>query len=239
MQIPAKPGLHPMLWVAAIAITLFSLVGLAALTGFIGKTPQPEEIAALAPPQEAAPPASVDAPPSVPPAVPAREEAAPAAEAPAKPAVKPKPRPAARPASAEPVGSAPPMESAGTRVALCASCGVVESVRSVQAQGEGSGIGAIAGGVLGGALGHQVGKGSGNTLATIAGAVAGGYAGHQVEKNVRTSTQYEITVHMDDGGRRVLTRKEAPQWRQGDRVEVGPDGELSAAPPASSSRSSF
>jgi outer membrane lipoprotein SlyB len=88
-------------------------------------------------------------------------------------------------------------------------------------------------------LGNQVGKGTGNAIATIAGAVAGGYAGHQVEKNVRTSTQYQIAIRMDDGSRRVLTRHEAPSWRQGDRVEVGPDGELSAAPPVSGGRSSF
>jgi outer membrane lipoprotein SlyB len=238
MQSPAKSGLHPMLWVAAIAVTLFSLVGIGALTGVIGKpAPKPEEVAAVAPPQEAGPAIADPAPPAAPDVV-SREEPAPAA--PAKPAAKPKSRPATRTATQEAASSAPPMDQAGTPVALCPNCGVVESVHTVQAQGEGTGVGAVAGGVLGGVLGHQVGRGSGNTLATIAGAVAGGYAGHQVEKNVRTATQYQITVHMDDGSRRTLTRKEAPVWRQGDRVEVSPAGELSAAPPASSSgRSSF
>jgi outer membrane lipoprotein SlyB len=229
MQTPGKSGLHPMLWVAAIAVTLFSLVGIGALTGVIGKTaPKPEEVAAVAPPQVTAQGPA--------PAVVSREEPAPP---PAKPAARPKTHAANRTPSQEVASSAPPMDQSGTPVALCPSCGVVESVRTVQAQGEGTGVGAVAGGVLGGVLGHQVGRGSGNTLATIAGAAAGGYAGHQVEKNVRTATQYQITVHMDDGSRRTLTRKEAPQWRQGDRVEVAPDGELSAAPPASSSRSSF
>jgi len=236
MQTP-KSGLHPMLWVAAIAVTLFSLAGIGALTGVIGKTAKPEEVAGLAPPRETAPaPATAEetAPPAA--TVVSREEPAPP---PTKPAARPKTHPAHRTPSQEIASSAPPADRAGTPVALCASCGVVESVRAVQAQGEGSGAGAIAGGLLGGVLGHQVGKGSGNTLATIAGAVAGGYAGHQVEKNVRTSTEYQITVHMDDGSRRILTRKEAPQWRQGDRVEVGPDGELSAAPPSGGGRSSF
>jgi outer membrane lipoprotein SlyB len=213
-----------MLWVAAIAVTLFSLVGIGALTGVIGKPATHEELAAVEPAQE-----SAQLPPP----------AAASGEEPAPPPAKPKTHSASRTPSQGAGSSAPPMDQAGTPVALCANCGVVESVRTVQAQGEGTGVGAVAGGVLGGALGNQVGKGTGNTLATIAGAVAGGYAGHQVEKNVRTSTHYQIVVHMDDGSRRTLTRKEAPQWRQGDRVEVGPNGELSAAPPAGSSRSSF
>lgn len=233
MDTSTKSGLHPILWVAAIAATLFSLVGIASLTGLIGKTSQPEEIAAATPAQE---PGAAEALPAPPPAT-RREDASRTAEA--TPPATPKSRPANRSSSPTTASSAPPAEHYGTPVALCASCGAVESVRPIQTKGEGTGIGAVAGGVLGGALGNQVGKGTGNTIATIAGAVAGGYAGHQVEKNVRTSTQYQITVRMDDGGQRVLTRKEAPTWQPGDRVEVGPNGELSAAPPASSNRSSF
>lgn len=237
MQTPTRSGLHPMLWVAAIAVTLFSLVGIGALTGMIGKSTQPEEASSVlaskeptlvATPAEPAPPAPVTV----------QEEAhKPAASAP-KPAPQAKPRPTAK-ASTSAAGSPPPVEQSGTPVTLCANCGVVDSVKPVEVKGEGSGVGAVAGGVLGGALGHQVGKGSGNTLATIAGAVAGGYAGHQVEKNVRTTTQYQVTVRMDDGSRRVLNRKEPPAWRAGDRVEIGPDGEISAAPAASGGRASF
>lgn len=229
MQAPGKPTLHPMLWVAAIAITLFSLVGIGALTGVIGKpTPKAEEAVATAPasvPGQAAPESASPSP-----ALAEAEKAAQAA-----------PAPSTGPARRTTSGAAASTERSASRshtadeyppatpVNLCATCGVVESVRTVAAKGEGTGVGAVAGGVLGGALGNQIGKGSGNTLATIAGAVAGGYAGHQVEKNMRSTTHYEITVRMEDGERRVLTRRDPPVWRQGDRVEVSPNGELTAA----------
>src|SRR5439155_1330825 len=58
---------------------------------------------------------------------------------------------------------------------VCATCGVVQSIRHVEKKGEGSGVGMIAGGVVGGLLGHQIGSGRGNTAATIAGAGAGAY----------------------------------------------------------------
>lgn len=235
MEIPAKSGLHPMLWVAAVAVTAFSLVGIGALTGLIGKSePKPEELTVTAPPQEAVQaPQATPAPPEV-----EAKQAAPAPEPPAKKAVAPaKSTPAKSHASAKPaVAAAVPSqpaersEPAPAPVAQCAACGEVSAIRAVEAKGEGTGLGAIAGGVVGGALGNKVGKGSGNALATIAGAVAGGYAGHQVERSVRKTTQYEIIVQMDNGGQRTLIRKEQPVWREGDRVEVGPNGELSAAP---------
>ncbi|MBL8447130.1 MAG: glycine zipper 2TM domain-containing protein [Zoogloeaceae bacterium] len=226
-----KPGLHPVLWVAAIAVTVFSLAGLAQLTGLMGKPAERGNLA-LATAVE-------------PPAQPERLAAAAGGET-----LRYDPR--AAPGDSGPRRESPSSPTAGhvraqvspddgdaTPVSYCAHCGVVESVRQIQASGEGTGLGAIAGGVVGGVLGNQVGKGSGNAVATIAGAVAGGYAGHQVEKRVRTSTQYEIAVRMDDGQRRVLTRKSAPTWRQGDRVEVGPQGELTAPPPSHAARGSF
>lgn len=227
MQAPGKPTLHPMLWVAAIAITLFSLVGIGALTGVIGKsTPKAEEAVATAPasvPGQAAPESASPSP-----ALAEAEKAPQATSASPGPARRTMSSAATSERSASRSQTADDYPPA-TPVTLCATCGVVESVRSVAAKGEGTGVGAVAGGVLGGALGNQIGKGSGNTLATIAGAVAGGYAGHQVEKNMRSTTHYEIAVRMDDGQRRVLTRRDQPVWRQGDRVEVSPNGELTAA----------
>lgn len=233
METSTKSGLHPMLWVATIAVTLFSLVGIGALTGMFGNSaPESEALVTPVPPQEAlqvpeaaTPPGDVVTkevvPAPAPAPAPAKQAATPAKPTPTKPKVASKPAPA-------PSASAVEADPLPAPIALCGSCGVVESVRAVEVKGEGSGLGAIAGGVVGGALGNQVGKGSGNTLATIAGAVAGGYAGHQVERNVRKATRYEITVRMDDGARRVLTRTEQPVWREGDRVEVGSGGELSA-----------
>ncbi|KAF3996543.1 glycine zipper 2TM domain-containing protein [Glaciimonas immobilis] len=44
-------------------------------------------------------------------------------------------------------------------------------------------LGIATGAVIGGLLGHQVGGGNGRTLATVAGVVGGGYLGNSVAKN--------------------------------------------------------
>ncbi len=69
--------------------------------------------------------------------------------------------------------------------ANCAECGVVESVREVDAKGLGSGLGAVGGGVLGGLLGNQVGAGRGKDVMTVVGVVGGAVAGNEVEKRVK------------------------------------------------------
>jgi outer membrane lipoprotein SlyB len=102
----------------------------------------------------------------------------------------------------------------------CATCGVVESVRYVEKQGQGSGVGAIAGGVVGGVLGHQIGSGRGNTAATIAGAGVGAYAGNQVEKNAKKKSYYVVNVRLDDGRRQSVTQGARPGVREGDRVKI-------------------
>jgi outer membrane lipoprotein SlyB len=103
---------------------------------------------------------------------------------------------------------------------VCADCGVVQSVRAVEQQGQASGVGAVAGGVIGGVLGHQVGSGRGNTVATIAGAGAGAYAGHQVEKSTNKKTSWTVTLRMDDGRTRSFTYSAQPTVREGDRVKL-------------------
>ena len=103
---------------------------------------------------------------------------------------------------------------------VCRNCGIVESVRQVVQEGQGTGLGAVAGGVLGGVLGHQVGSGRGKDAATVLGAVGGAYAGHQVEKSQRKSVSYDVTVRIDDGTRQTVQFKEQPAWREGDRVKV-------------------
>src|SRR6266704_1436665 len=102
----------------------------------------------------------------------------------------------------------------------CATCGVVESVRYVEKQGHGSGVGAIAGGVVGGVLGHQIGSGRGNTAATILGAGAGAYAGNQIEKNAKKKSYWVVSVRLDDGSRQSITSGAKPAFKQGDRVKV-------------------
>jgi outer membrane lipoprotein SlyB len=102
----------------------------------------------------------------------------------------------------------------------------VEGVRTIQERGQGTGLGAVAGGVVGGLLGNQVGKGGGRNVATVLGAVGGGLAGHEVEKRVRSHTEYEVRVRMDDGSVRTVTQSTAPA--PGARVVVE-NGQLRGA----------
>ena len=102
----------------------------------------------------------------------------------------------------------------------CRDCGVVQSVREVKQQGEGTGAGAVVGGVVGGVLGHQVGGGRGKDVATAVGVVGGAVAGHHVEKNVRATTSYQVEVQMDDGTVRKLTLPSPPNVAVGTKVRV-------------------
>jgi uncharacterized protein YcfJ len=154
MDNTARSALHPLLSVAAIAVTVFSAVGVATLTGMIpqsrGTTAQPAP-AELVQPAPAAAPAPVVVAPKP------------------KPAVKRKP--AVRTSFEEPIyrefAEAPkPDIQPGV-------LGRVESVTEVKAPGEARGLGVVAGGVAGAVLGHQVGSGRGNKIATILGAVGG------------------------------------------------------------------
>src|SRR4051812_45724524 len=114
--------------------------------------------------------------------------------------------------------------------AVCADCGVVESVRAVEKQGDVGtvGVGSVGGAVVGGVVGHQIGAGRGNDIATVVGAVGGAIAGHQIEKNMKKTTVYQVTVRFDDGGSRVISHSTAPSWRAGDRVKVM-NGEIQSA----------
>ena len=102
----------------------------------------------------------------------------------------------------------------------CAECGVIESTREVDTQGEGSGLGAVGGAVAGGVLGHQVGNGRGQDIATVLGAVGGAVLGNQVEKKVKTTKSYEVTVRLNDGSSRVIHEAQPPAWHSGDHVKV-------------------
>ena len=102
----------------------------------------------------------------------------------------------------------------------CIDCGRVQSIRYVEQQGEGSGVGLVAGGVLGGVLGHQIGSGRGNTAATIAGAGLGAYAGNQVEKNHKRKSYWSVAVRMDGGNTRSFTYGSKPTVHEGERVKL-------------------
>lgn len=219
----AKAGLHPVIWIAAIAVILFSLVGIAAMTGLLPGTKTPET--APAAPTEAAVP--------VEPAVVATPEPVKAAPvepvAPVKQAAKPVEKPAAKPKQAA-TYSSKPKESTDTSASYsskpappppCPDCAVVSSIEPVAVEGEGSGLGAIAGGVLGAVIGNQIGGGSGRDVARIAGIAGGAYAGHQIEKSQRAGTAYDIVVRfVEDGSTARFRENAAPVWHVGDKVRV-------------------
>lgn len=111
-------------------------------------------------------------------------------------------------------------------LAACKDCGIVIDTRTVKKEGEGTGAGAVLGGVVGGVLGHQVGSGRGNDVATVVGAAGGAYAGHQIEKNRNATTQHQVVVKMDSGGRtRYFNYAKPTSYRVGDKVRVV-DGKL-------------
>lgn len=105
----------------------------------------------------------------------------------------------------------------------CAECGVVQSVRAVDAGGGTGMVGAVAGGVLGAVIGREIGKGEGRMLASILGALGGAYAGREIERGRHGRPRHEVQLRMDDG--RVQTRRfdGAPPFRVGDRVKIVQD----------------
>jgi len=187
--------LHPLLAIAAIAVIVFSVAGVAAIFGKIpgaeSKTGDP-----FVQNMSTAPSASQAM---------AEERASLAARVQGQP---------------QPLAQAPaPLAQAPTPVP-CADCGVIESIRVAEVKGQGSGLGAVAGGVAGGLIGNQIGHGTGRTVATIAGAAGGAYAGNAIEKNVKKHTVYRVTLRMDDGSPRTVSQREAPAYAVGDRVRV-------------------
>jgi outer membrane lipoprotein SlyB len=112
--------------------------------------------------------------------------------------------------------------------AVCKSCGVVESVGSIEHRPQGSGVGAAGGAILGGLLGNQVGGGHGRQLATVAGAVGGAVAGNQVETHMKTTRTWRIVVRMDNGTTRTFNQSAQPAWGSGDAVRVV-NGQLRSA----------
>jgi outer membrane lipoprotein SlyB len=185
----SKP-LHPLAWVAGVAIILFSAVGIAAFMGWTPTAMGGADNKSLLEAQSAT----------------AAEEATKAPLAVAAPARKK--------AHVQAADNTP------ARPNRCSACGVVESVREIETKGTGSGLGAVGGGVVGGLLGNQVGGGRGKDVATVVGVVGGAMAGNEVEKRSKSTKSYVITVRFDDGSSRVIDEINPPVWRAGDKVKV-------------------
>ncbi|WP_319238219.1 glycine zipper 2TM domain-containing protein [uncultured Propionivibrio sp.] len=236
---------HPLVIVAAVAVTVASLAATAWFAGYLPPRTEPAATAAPAPQAAAAAPAPVSTPTSEKkPAPVAKAHAQSDRDAPIPPPRQTERRSARRaPALAQPgfVAEAPMSDNTwGGRNAdrvppalqtppVCRDCGIVESVREIRQEGEGSGLGAVGGGVIGGLLGNQIGGGRGKTVGAVVGAVGGALAGNEVEKNVRATHHYEIAVRFDDGNVRVFTQTQAPGLQRGERVRMV-NGQLMPSP---------
>ncbi|HEX8986793.1 MAG TPA: glycine zipper 2TM domain-containing protein [Rhodocyclaceae bacterium] len=219
-------SLHPVFWIAGIAVTLFSLVGIASLTGLLPSKSTPAETPQAVATAPAAQPAAPAAQPPAPAVV--AEPSAPIAEKREAPApvaqhktVKHKAKVAA--ALPPPAGAGVPPDyvpPAKATPAVCAECGVVSDIRQIKHEGQGSGLGAVGGGVVGGLIGNNIGNGNGRTLATIAGMAGGALLGNKIEKTQRETVTYEVSVHMEDGKYHTVSYEASPPWRVGDPVKV-------------------
>ena len=211
MENTARSALHPMLTVAAIAVTVFSAVGVATLTGMIPAsrgTPKDEPLQAQLAEPAAPAPAPVVATPKPRPVV--KRKAPPRAPV----------EPIYREAGQAPIVEAAPVLEAPKPVVQPGVLGMVASVTEVKEPGEAKGLGVVAGGVAGAVLGHQVGSGRGNKIATLLGAVGGAIAGNQVEKQARGEKRWDVTVRLDDGTTQTLSSSSEPFWHAGDRVRL-------------------
>jgi outer membrane lipoprotein SlyB len=209
--------LHPLLVLAAISLTVFSAVGIAALTGLI-----PHSKGSI----NDSTPATVSAAPVTEPApAPSVAPSAPVAPKPVKKhvarAAAPKP---AEPVTYRefgdpvPVAQAPQVVEPAKPVVKPGLVGTVVAVREVEQKGDAKGLGAVGGGLAGAVLGHNIGDH--NKLVTILGAAGGAFVGNQVEKQARATKHWELTVNFDDGTTQTMSSPNAPFWHQGDRVRL-------------------
>ena len=207
--------LHPLLLVAAVSLTVFSAVGVAALTGLLpnskGSVNETTSVASA--------PVTEPAPAPAPEAVPAPQPVK-------KPVVKRHTTPKVVAAAETPAMTPPPVAQtpppavyeAPKPVVKPGLVGTVVAVREVEAKGDAKGIGAVGGGVAGAVLGHNIGDN--NKLVTILGAAGGALLGNQIEKQARATKHWELTVNFDDGTSQTMSSEAQPFWHQGDRVRL-------------------
>jgi len=242
METDKKRGIHPLIALAAVSVTLFSLVGIAAITGLIptsrsqtaqiataqAETPKPtDEAAKLA--EKAVPAEPVAAKPTRA-VVHKRAEHRIAAKhaRPVEHAVRPAEEPvkvagsdiAMNVAQTPPPPPNQPPPSFEPPKPICNDCGVIESMREVEIKNEAIGSGTAIGGIAGALLGNQAGQGRGRDAMTVLGAIGGAVAGHEIEKNRNKTKRYEIEIRLEDGSTRLITQDNPPIWRTGDRIRL-------------------
>lgn len=202
--------INPLVAIAAVSVTVFSLVGIGIMTGLVPSSLSKSSDTTL----QSGTADTKSAGAVTEPVAPASKSGS-ASSKPKAQANHTEPQAPAKVASQSPA----PVEQAKP-APVCSNCGVVASVNAIKEKGEGSGLGAIAGGVLGGVLGNQVGGGSGKKIATVAGAAGGAYAGHQVEKTMKSTTHYDVVVNMEDGTTRTFSYDTQPAFQIGSKVRV-------------------
>ncbi len=190
----------PIVAIAAVAVTLFSAVGIGVMTGIIPSSFSKTSESPVAD--------KADAPKAETASAPEKKAAS----------VAHKKTPVSEPARRSASASEPTRVASAPR--SCANCGRVEAVHAIEQKGEGSGLGAIAGGVVGGILGNQVGGGTGRTVATVAGAGAGAFAGNEIEKRAKKTVHYDVVVRLEDGTSRTFSYQTEPAFRAGDKVKI-------------------
>jgi hypothetical protein len=156
--------IHPLVAVAAASVTLFSLLGIAAITGVL-PTSHGANTEASANEQQARDQY-------------AREQEANRLDA--LPSAKHAPKAAHQNQTARAQQSS--MQGDGAEPVQHSQAGGAAPQAAPKPAAQNSPIGIGVGAVIGGVLGNQVGSGDGKTLATIAGAIGGGYIGNEVAK---------------------------------------------------------
>jgi len=196
--------LYPMLVIAAIAVIVFSAVGVATMMGWM-----PAALSGVS-----------NAPRS---AASEQRLAATDTRAPggALPAVPTAPTPQAAP-------EVPHAPTAAPVAPECADCGVIESIRAVEVKGDASWMGAGGGAAVGALVGSQIGHGRGQMLASGLGAGAGAYGGIQLEKELKKTVKYQVRVRMPDGNVRTFVRSRQPQFAVGQKVRLTDRGLIAA-----------
>lgn len=206
--------MNPLVATAAVALIIFSAVGVGVMTGVIPSSKSSSEVPA--------PTATQTAPAPVTKVVTASEIKATPAPVHKYPPVAQKraSAPETRPQQVA-VNERTIVPPAPPPVArICTECGVIDMINVVEKKADGTGLGAVGGAVVGGLLGHQIGKGRGNTAATVVGVVGGAVAGNEVERRVKSVSEYHVTVRMDDGSARSFTFDSAPGYVVGEKIKV-------------------
>lgn len=204
---------NPLMATAAIAVIVFSAVGVGVMTGVIPSSKSSSDVTVQeATKTAAAPETKMAAVPEVK-TPPAPVHKAPVQKHTTAPASKPQQVAVNERTTAAPV---PPPPVAR----ICTECGVIDAINVVEKKGDGSGLGAVGGAVVGGLLGNQIGGGRGKTAATVVGVVGGALAGNEVEKRVKSVNEYHVTVRMNDGSSRNFTFDAAPGYAVGEKIKV-------------------